>query len=78
MKCNAPKGAFYLFPDITAYGMSSVEFCNRLLDEAGVVCIPGSAFGSCGEGYIRLSYTAKKDDLIEALERMKKFCQRYI
>jgi aminotransferase len=78
MKCGNPKGAFYLFPDIRAFGMSSEEFCNRLLEEAGVVCIPGSAFGSCGEGYIRLSYTAKKDALIEAMERMKNFCARYI
>ena len=74
IKCSAPKGAFYLFPDISSFGSDSDTFCNRLLDEAGVVCVPGSAFGTCGEGYIRLCYTAKKDQLIEALERMKKFC----
>lgn len=77
MKCRAPKGAFYLFPDVSAFGMTSLEFCNRLLDEAGVVCIPGSAFGSCGEGHIRISYTAKKDKLVEAMERMKAFCAKY-
>ena len=75
MKCSAPKGAFYLFPDVSGFGLDSNTFCDRMLDEAGVVCIPGSAFGKCGEGYIRLSYTCKKDKLIEALERMNKFCK---
>lgn len=77
MKTNEPKGAFYLFPDIRAFGMDSVTFCNRLLDEAGVVCIPGSAFGECGEGFMRVSYTTEKDKLYEALDRLKKFCARY-
>ena len=75
MKCSNPKGAFYLFPDISSFGMDSNTFCDRLLDEAKVVCIPGSAFGSCGEGHFRLSYTAKMDQLTEALARMKKFCE---
>jgi len=77
MRTNRPKGAFYLFPDIRAFGMSSEEFCNRLLDEAGVVCIPGSAFGGCGEGFIRVSYTTEKEKLIEALARLKNFCAKY-
>lgn len=76
MRCPAPKGAFYLFPDIRAFGLDSTTFCNRLLDEAGVVCIPGSAFGSCGEGYIRICYTAKKEDIIEAMARIKAFCAK--
>lgn len=76
MRCPAPKGAFYLFPDIRAFGLDSMTFCNRLLDEAGVVCIPGSAFGSCGEGYIRICYTAKKEDIIEAMARIKAFCAK--
>jgi len=75
MKCSAPKGAFYLFPDVSGFGLDSNTFCDRMLDEVGVVCIPGGAFGKCGEGYIRLSYTCKKDQLIEALERMQKFCK---
>lgn len=74
--CSSPKGAFYLFPDISSFGMDSNTFCDRLLDEAGVVCIPGSAFGICGEGHFRLSYTAKMDQLTEALERMRKFCEK--
>lgn len=77
MRTNRPKGAFYLFPDIRAFGMDSVTFCNRLLDEAGVVCIPGSAFGECGEGFIRVSYTTEMEKLIEALARLKQFCAKY-
>lgn len=73
---NSPKGAFYLFPDISGFGMDSETFCNRLLEEAGVVCIPGSAFGKCGEGHIRISYSTKKDKLEIALERLKRFCEK--
>ncbi len=75
MKCSEPKGAFYLFPDIRAFGLTSVEFCNRLLEEAGVVCIPGSAFGACGEGFIRICYTASTENIKKAMARMKKFCE---
>lgn len=71
-----PEGAFYVFPDIRAFGLSSAEFCNRLLDEERVVCIPGSAFGQNGEGYIRISYTCSEKDLLEALARLKHFCSK--
>jgi aminotransferase len=53
-----------------------VDFCNRLLDEAGVVCIPGSAFGACGEGFIRICYTASNDNIREAMRRIKEFCAK--
>lgn len=76
MRCAEPKGAFYLFPDIRAFGMDSLTFCNRLLEEAGVVCIPGSAFGDVGEGFIRIAYTAKESDIVEAMRRMKEFCAK--
>jgi len=76
IRANHPKGAFYLFPDISAFGMDSVTFCNRLLDEAGVVCIPGSAFGECGEGFMRVSYTTQPDKLKEAFERLRMFCEK--
>ena len=56
--------------------MSSVEFCNRLLDEQKVVCIPGSAFGECGEGFIRIAYTCSDDNLYEALNRISCFCKK--
>lgn len=71
---NHPKGAFYLFPSIKGTGMDSTTFCNRLLDEAKVVCVPGNAFGECGEGYIRVSYSGEKTSVIEAIERICKFC----
>ncbi len=76
IKTNNPKGAFYLFPDISSFGMTSTTFCNMLLDEAKVVCTPGSAFGACGEGFMRVSYTAEKDKILQAIERIDKFCQK--
>lgn len=76
IRCNNPTGAFYAFPNISSYGLTSVEFCNRLLDEEKVVCIPGSAFGECGEGFIRIAYTCNETQLIEALERIKRFCSK--
>lgn len=75
---NKPKGAFYLFPSIKDTGMDSQTFCNRLLDEAKVVCVPGNAFGEFGEGYIRVSYTAEESKLIEAIERIEKFCKQNV
>lgn len=72
--CGTPNGAFYVFPNISSFGLSSEEFCNRLLDEAHVVCIPGSAFGDCGKGYMRISYATAEDKLKEAVERISRFC----
>ncbi|MBQ3493555.1 MAG: aminotransferase class I/II-fold pyridoxal phosphate-dependent enzyme [Clostridia bacterium] len=77
IKRNNPKGAFYLFPDIKSFGMDSVTFCNKLLDEAKVVCTPGSAFGECGEGFMRVAYTAEKDKLLQALDSINAFCLKY-
>lgn len=74
IRCNDPKGAFYVFADISSFGLSSVQFCNRLLDEAKVVCIPGSAFGACGEGFIRIAYTCSDEDIREAVQRIRNFC----
>lgn len=70
-----PQGAFYVFPDISTYGMTSYEFCSRLLEEERVVCIPGSAFGVCGEGHIRMAYTCSEDELTEAMRRFSRFCE---
>ena len=75
IRCNRPNGAFYVFADISSFGLSSVEFCNRLLDEQRVVCIPGSAFGECGEGFIRIAYTCSDENLHEALRRIDAFCK---
>ena len=78
MKLVEPKGAFYLFPDIRAFGLSSKEFCDRLLEEERVVCVPGSAFGSKGEGFIRMAYTADAVKIREAMERLARFCEKRI
>ena len=75
IESNDPKGAFYVFADISSFGLSSADFCNRLLDEQKVVCIPGSAFGACGEGFIRIAYTCSDSDLVEAVARIKTFCE---
>lgn len=77
MNSNDPTGAFYVFADIRAFGMSSEEFCNRLLDDEHVVCIPGSAFGACGEGFVRIAYTCSDADLTEAIARIRRFCAKH-
>jgi aminotransferase len=68
-----PKGAFYIFPSIKKFGLSSEEFAERLLREKRVVVIPGSVFGECGEGFIRCTYASSLPDLKEALRRMGEF-----
>ena len=72
IKAFEPKGAFYVFANITGTGMKSEEFAEWLLDKAGVVVIPGTAFGPNGEGYIRISYATSQENLLEAMVRMKK------
>ncbi|MFV3011960.1 pyridoxal phosphate-dependent aminotransferase [Clostridium botulinum] len=66
-----PNGAFYMFPSIKKYNMTSEEFCERLLKEAKVAIVPGSAFGEMGEGYIRISYAYSMEELNEALNRIE-------
>ena len=70
-----PRGAFYLFPSIRRTGLSSVEFCDRLLNEQRVVCVPGNAFGTSGEGHIRCCYATATDKLLEAFQRISAFLQ---
>ena len=72
IKAFEPKGAFYVFANITGTGMKSEEFAEWLLDKVGVVVIPGTAFGPNGEGYIRISYATSQENLLEAMARMKK------
>ncbi|MEW6662777.1 MAG: pyridoxal phosphate-dependent aminotransferase [Bacillota bacterium] len=69
--CPVPQGAFYIFPDIRSFGMSSKEFCDMILDRAGVAIVPGSAFGPAGEGFVRLSYATSLDLIQEGMERMR-------
>jgi len=74
--CFEPEGAFYVFPCIRQFGMTSEEFSVRLLQEEKVAIVPGTAFGDCGEGYLRISYAYSIDDLKKALGRLRKFVQR--
>ncbi|MCR5024715.1 MAG: aminotransferase class I/II-fold pyridoxal phosphate-dependent enzyme [Lachnospiraceae bacterium] len=75
LKCFEPYGAFYVFPSIREFGMTSDEFCTRLLKEKKVAVVPGTAFGDCGEGFVRISYAYSIDNLKTALERIKEFIE---
>ena len=70
--CIYPKGAFYVFPSIKGFGMSSVKTAEYILEKAHVLTAPGSAFGPDGEGYIRICYASKYEDIAEAISRMEK------
>ena len=72
LKTLLPKGAFYLFPDIRATGLSSEDFALKLLKDYGVACVPGGAFGACGEGYVRMSYATSLDKIKVAVARLAK------
>lgn len=72
-----PEGAFYVFPSIRKTGLSSQEFCKKLLQEQQVAVIPGDAFGSCGEGYIRCSYAYSLDKIQACLERIAEFMKQF-
>lgn len=76
LECFSPEGAFYVFPCIKSTGLSSEEFCERLLDEENVACVPGNAFGECGEGFIRISYAYSLKHLTEAVSRMENFVNK--
>jgi aminotransferase len=70
LKTFLPQGAFYIFPDIRSTGMNSEEFAVRLLNEHGVACVPGTAFGKCGEGFVRMSYATGMEKIAQAAERI--------
>ena len=73
IQCFEPYGAFYAFPSIKEFGMTSDEFANQLLQSKKVAIVPGTAFGACGEGFLRISYAYSIDSLREALDRMAEF-----
>lgn len=77
LSCFEPYGAFYVFPCISSVGMTSDEFCSRLLQEEKVAVVPGTAFGGCGEGYIRCSYAYSIEKIEEALKRIARFVEKY-
>ena len=76
LECFEPNGAFYTFPSIRRLGMTSEEFANSLLREEKVAVVPGTAFGACGEGYLRVSYAYSLKNLKEALGRMARFVKK--
>lgn len=76
LSCFEPLGAFYVFPSIKKFGLSSEEFCNRLLEEEKVAVVPGTAFGDSGEGFVRISYAYSLNALKEALGRVRRFTER--
>ncbi len=77
LACFEPKGAFYCFPSVKVTGLSSEEFAEQLLVEEKVAVVPGSAFGECGEGYVRCCYATALSDIEEALRRMGRFVERH-
>jgi len=75
LNCFEPVGAFYVFPDIRVSGLSSDEFCERLLMQERVLMVPGNAFGACGEGFVRATYATSIDNIREALVRIGRFLE---
>lgn len=73
LKCFEPFGAFYIFPNIAEFGMTSEEFAMRFLKEYKVAIVPGTAFGECGEGFLRMSYASSLSNLKTAMERLEEF-----
>lgn len=76
LDCFEPFGAFYVFPCIREFGMTSDEFATRFLEEEKVAVVPGTAFGDCGEGYLRISYAYSLEKLKIAIGRLQHFVKR--
>ncbi len=76
LPCFEPFGAFYVFPDISEFGMTSEEFCTALLKAENVAVVPGSAFGECGDKYVRISYAYSVEELKEAMKRISRFIDK--
>ncbi len=74
--CKMPKGAFYVFPNFSSFGLESSVLSDRLLHEGGVACLAGTSFGKMGEGYLRFSYANNRDNINEALRRIKEFLKK--
>lgn len=76
IEVNEPMGAFYIFPSIKKFNMTSEEFCEKLLNEEKLGCVPGNAFGKLGEGYMRISYCYSDEELKEAFDRLERFIKK--
>ena len=75
LTCFEPEGAFYVFPCIRSSGLNSEDFCQQLLAEKHVAVVPGTAFGDCGEGFVRVSYCYSLEHITEAMHRMEEFLE---
>jgi aspartate/methionine/tyrosine aminotransferase len=78
VRCQSPQGAFYVFPNIKSFGLSSSQLARRLLDEAGVAVLAGTDFGPYGEGHLRLCYATSPDIIDQAIERIGAFLSSLI
>jgi aspartate aminotransferase len=78
IRCSLPAGAFYAFPNVAGTGMSSKDLADLLLNEAGVACLCGTAFGQHGDGYLRLSYANSMANILEAIERIRRIADRWV
>ena len=76
IECFEPHGAFYVFPNIGKFGLSSDEFCEKLLYDGGVAIVPGTAFGESGEGFARISYAYSIKHIMTALEKIEAFIKK--
>ncbi|MBP5781070.1 MAG: aminotransferase class I/II-fold pyridoxal phosphate-dependent enzyme, partial [Clostridia bacterium] len=76
LRCTEPEGAFYCFPNISSTGLSSDEFCEKLLSTEKIALVPGNAFGASGEGFVRASYAYSADHIKKALDGVKRFLDR--
>ena len=76
LPCFEPLGAFYVFPCVKEFGMTSEEFALKFLEEEKVAVVPGTAFGDCGEGFLRISYAYSIEDLKVAIGRLKSFIEK--
>ena len=75
ISCHLPGGAFYAFPNISSFGLSSEEFADVMLERAGIAILPGSCFGKQGEGFVRLCYATSRTNILEALARLAEACK---
>lgn len=78
LDCHSPRGSFYAFPSVKRTGLNSNDFAMQLLKEEDVACVPGTAFGESGEGFIRCCFAASMDHLEKAMDRMARFCEKQI
>ena len=76
VSCVRPNGSFYVFPDFSCFGLTSMDLAAKLIEEAGLMTLPGTEFGPMGEGYLRLSVVSDLDRVEEGVERLQRFAQR--